>query len=42
MMENPVAVISELDAEQMIAFFSFAAFTIGFFVWVAWLWLKKH
>ena len=42
MMENPVVMISELGAAQAIAFFSFAAFTIGFFVWVAWLWLKKH
>ncbi|MGF1610863.1 MAG: hypothetical protein ACFCUQ_15785 [Kiloniellales bacterium] len=42
MMENSVAVLSEMNVTQAVAFISFAAFTIGFFVWVAWLWLKKH
>ena len=42
MSENPVAVLGEMGPEQVIAILSFAGFTIGFFVWVAWLWLKKH
>lgn len=42
MIENPVAILSEMNLAQLIAFVSFALFTIGFFVWVAWLWLKRH
>jgi len=42
MVESPTVVLDALSLPQAIAFFSFAAFTIGFFIWVARLWLKKH
>jgi hypothetical protein len=42
MMENPAAVLAEMDSAQLVALVSFAGFTIAFFVWVALLWLKKH
>jgi hypothetical protein len=37
MLANAVFSLAEMSAEQAIAFIGFAIFTIGFFVWVAYL-----
>jgi hypothetical protein len=37
MLANPVFSLANSSPEQAIAFLGFAVFTIGFFVWVAYL-----
>jgi hypothetical protein len=41
MLENTVFSLAGATPEQVIAFFSFSAFMIGFFVWVYRLWAQK-
>jgi hypothetical protein len=37
MLTNTLFSLANASSEQVIAFFGFAIFTIGFFVWVAYL-----
>jgi hypothetical protein len=37
MLPNPVFSLADTSPEQLVAFVGFAIFTIGFFVWVAYL-----
>jgi hypothetical protein len=37
MLANSVFSLTDVSPEQMVAFIGFALFTIGFFVWVAYL-----
>jgi hypothetical protein len=37
MLAHPIFSLTHASPEQAIAFFGFAIFTIGFFVWVAYL-----
>jgi hypothetical protein len=37
MLANPVFSLPDASPEQIVAFIGFAIFTIGFFVWVAYL-----
>jgi len=37
MLADPIFSLAEASPEQIIAFIGFAAFTIGFFAWVAYL-----
>jgi uncharacterized protein with PQ loop repeat len=41
MLQDTVFSLAKISTPQGIAFFSFAIFTIGFFVWVAYLVRKK-
>jgi hypothetical protein len=41
MLENTVFSLADASLSQIIAFFSFSAFMIGFFVWVYRLWAQK-
>jgi hypothetical protein len=41
MLESTKFVLADASLEQVIAFVGFAIFTVGFFVWVARLALKK-
>jgi hypothetical protein len=42
MSPDTVFSFSNIDVPQAIAFIGFAIFTIGFFVWVAWLVREKR
>ena len=41
MLENTLFSLSQASPSQAVAFIGFALFTIGFFIWVAWLARKK-